>query len=342
MSASEPLIDVFDKVPPGTDEPLAEEAAGNLDAWLARIIDMTGGRDFTAPPTPSVDALLGGEAGSAVSTATVSLVAVDRLVPEGFRTRRELDDAATTRLAASITAHGVLEPLLVRPSGERFQVVAGARRLAAARLAGLHEVPVVVLALSDRDAMMVALVENLQREDISALDEADCYVRLLDEFGWTQDELARRVGRSRSHIGNTLRLLALPAEVKSRLAVGKLTAGHARALINVAEPETLAARVEAEGLSVRSTEALARRRPAASRRSAPQAESETGELERMLTERLGLTVRLQATREGGKVTIQFRSIAELDTALRSYGSSPPLPMPPQPTETETPTDTGSP
>jgi ParB family chromosome partitioning protein len=328
---AEPLLEMFDAVATTADErPAQDNDSASSREWLDRIIELAGGRDMTML-APSVDALLGGEA----APAAPQRIAVDRLFVGGFQTRRTLDEEATARLAESIAERGVLEPLLVRQSGERFQIIAGTRRFAAAQRVGLAEIPVVVLNLNDREAMMVALVENLQREDIAPLDEAACYYRLLDEFQWTQDELARQVGRSRSHISNTLRLLALPEAVKSRVEAGMLTAGHARAVLGAADPEALAAQVEAEGLSVRATEALAQRRPAA-RRSAAPAHEESAELAGMLAERLGLSLRLRSTREGGKLTITYSSITELDSALRAYGSSPPLPSAAVPSAPESP------
>ncbi|MBV8653741.1 MAG: ParB/RepB/Spo0J family partition protein, partial [Alphaproteobacteria bacterium] len=219
---------------------------------------LTGGQDFTAP-VQSIDALLAHplDAGTPAAAPTSPLsVALTRLQIGSLQPRRSVDPAATARLAASIAEQGVLEPLLVRPIGGDYEIIAGSRRYQAAKLAGLSEVPVIVRTLSDREALMVALVENLQREDIAALDEAQGYHRLLEEFGWTQDELARHIGRSRSHIGNTLRLLGLPIEVKALLEAGKLTAGHARALLNAADPAALAALIVERGLSVRATEAL--------------------------------------------------------------------------------------
>jgi ParB family chromosome partitioning protein len=336
MSALEPLLDVFTNMRGGTEQPAsekdlaaAEDSASERDAqWLRSIIRMAGGRDVTQLQ-PSVDALLAeaedeadDEAGVAVHAgrpSKVRFVAIDELTLDGFQTRHRLDPDATARLAASIAEQGVLEPILVRPSGTTLQVVAGMRRLRAAKLVGLREVPVVVLELSDRDAIMVALVENLQREDLGALDEATCYFRLLDEFAWTQDDLARQIGRSRSHIGNTLRLLGLPAGVKAQLADGALSAGHARALLNADDPDALAAIVVAKGLSVRATEALVRRRQKARRTAAPT-DGAFRRLEESLAARLGLNVRLHASGKGGRMTIYFGSADELDAALRAYGS----------------------
>jgi ParB family transcriptional regulator, chromosome partitioning protein len=325
MGAPEPLLDVISALPEMATDAAADEAAEHNAEWLERIFGLTGGPQLDDLPPPSVDALLADSgsrklhAGLPAQLSGSCLVALDRLSLDGFQARQSLDSDATARLAASIAEQGVLQPLLVRSHGDDFQIVAGARRYHAAKLVGLREVPVVVLALTDRNALMIALVENLQREDINALDEAYCYFRLLDEFAWTQDELARHVGRSRSHIGNTLRLLGLPAGVKALLEKGELTAGHARALLNAPNPLELASLVVAQGLSVRATEALVRRRTMTPQPRVQQLDNELGELERELAERLGLTVRLRATRQGGKITIYYDSPDELHAALRAYG-----------------------
>jgi ParB family chromosome partitioning protein len=325
MGAIEPLLDVISALPEMASDAAADEAAEHNAEWLERIFGLTGGPHLDDLPPPSVDALLadgnsrklGADRPAQLSSS--NLIALDRLSLDGFQARQSLDSDATARLAASIAELGVLQPLLVRPHGDNFLVVAGSRRYHAAKLVGLPEVPVVVLALTDRNALMIALVENLQREDINALDEAYCYFRLLDEFAWTQDELARHVGRSRSHIGNTVRLLGLPADVKTLLEKGELTAGHARALLSAPDPLELAALVVAQGLSVRATEALVRRRETAPQPRVRQLDDVMGALERSLAERLGLTVKLRPTPQGGKITIYYSSPDELHSALRAYG-----------------------
>ena len=210
----------------------------------------------------------------------------------------------------------------MRPLGDDYEIIAGSRRYQAAKLAGLSEVPVIIRELSDREALMVAVVENLQREDITALDEAQSYARLLDEFNWTQDELARRIGRSRSHISNTLRLLSLPAEVRGLVEAGTLTAGHARALLNAPDPAAIAAdrrRARTERARDRSADAPPRQRRAGrvQRRSASRRRAE--EIRAIARRAAGPQVRVQATRGGGKLTIYYQAVDELDAALRAYG-----------------------
>lgn len=183
---------------------------------------------------------------------------VDRLRPATRPSRQEAGDVGG--LTASITAHGVVQPLVVRPDASRpgaYEIVAGARRFQAARAAGLDAVPVVVRSLADVEALELSLVENLQREDLPPLDEAAGYRRLIEEFGRTQEQVASLVGRSRSHVANTLRLLHAPEEIKGLLAEGALSAGHARALLGAEDPVALAHAVVADGLNVRATERLA-------------------------------------------------------------------------------------
>lgn len=244
---------------------------------------------------------------------------VAHLHPSPFQPRKTVDPQGVQELAASIAARGVLQPLLVRPdpaASGRYQIIAGERRWRAAQIAGIHEVPALIRDLSDNDAMMVALVENLQRQDLNAIEEADGYRRLLDEFGLTQDDLGRSVGKSRSHIANTLRLLNLPASVQGELRNGTLSAGHARALLAHPEPEKAALQVIARGLNVRQTEALAKQRASAA--SGPSAapakpqDPETAALAQTLSERLGLRVDIAFNGQGGTVRLHYRSLDQLD------------------------------
>src|SRR6516164_1478683 len=189
-------------------------------------------------------------------------VAIELIQPGGFQPRRRFAEAELDALAQSIREKGVLQPLLVRPlTGEEadFELVAGERRWRAAQRVGLHEVPVIVRPMADSEALEIALVENLQREDLSPLEEAEAYSRLIDEFGRTQTSLAEALGKSRSHVANTVRLLSLPALVRRRLGEGELSAGHARALLAAADPATLAEEVVRRGLNVRATERLVQR-----------------------------------------------------------------------------------
>jgi ParB family chromosome partitioning protein len=228
-----------------------------------------------------------------------------------------MDEIALQELADSIRARGVLQPLLVRPDRlgyGRFQIIAGERRWRAAALAGLHEVPALVRALDDGAAMAAALVENLQRQDLNALEEAEGYSRLLDEFGLTQEALAQAVGKSRAHIANTLRLLNLPPVIQQAVRAGTVTAGHARALLAHPSPEAALAQVVSQGLSVRQTEALAARKPPAD--TAPEEKDPNiVALERELSAKLGLRVEIANGARGGVVRFHYRNLEQLDAFL---------------------------
>ncbi len=267
-------------------------------------------------------ALLGDTAGAGqTDSAGVRTLPTEALEPSPYQPRRPIDAASLEELAASIRARGILQPLLARPHPDaagRYQIVAGERRWRAAQAAGLAEVPVLVRPLADAEAMAAALVENLQRQDLNPLEEAEGYRRLLDEFALSQEALAEAVGKSRSHVANTLRLLHLPPRVQAELRAGGLTAGHARALLAHPNPETAALQVIARGLNVRQTEALAaQHRDAGGRspeRSARQ-DPDLAVLERSLTGRLGLRVSILPHGNGGTVRIRYRSLDQLDGLL---------------------------
>jgi len=232
-----------------------------------------------------------------------------------------MDEGSLAVLAASIREHGVLQPVLARPTRGRpgqFQIIGGERRWRAAQLAGLHEVPVLVRELSDREAMAAALVENLQRQDLNAVEEAEGYSRLTEQFGMTQEALARAVGKSRPHVANTLRLLNLPDRVRDLVREGALTAGHARALLGGADPVALAMQVVDRGLNVRQAEALvAGRAKQAEPRPPKPADPDLRRFEREVSERLGLRVSIKPGRhKGGQVTIAYRDLDQLDALMR--------------------------
>ena len=241
-------------------------------------------------------------------------VAVDRIRANPRQPRTEFDEAALQELAASIRTQGVLQPLLVRPGGGGdYELVAGERRLRAARLAGVREVPIVVREVSDRESLELALVENIQRDDLSPLEEAAAYQRLIDEFEHTQEQIAARVGKSRPAVANALRLLRLPEPIRRELARGRLTAGHARVLLSLdsADAQLRAARqILARELSVRDTERLAATRKKGS--AAPTGrDPHRAALERDLAAALGTRVRIVPRPRGGRIEIEYYSNEEL-------------------------------
>jgi ParB family chromosome partitioning protein len=263
-----------------------------------------------------LSALLGG---AAAPTEGARTVPIEFLRPSALQPRRHFDEDELAALADSIRARGVMQPLLVRrlAADDQYEIVAGERRWRAAQLAGCHELPVVVYALSDREALEVALLENVQRQDLTPLEEAEGYRRLIDEFGHTQEELAGSLGKSRSHIANLIRLLGLPGPLRAMLETGQLSAGHARALLGARDPMPLAREVVARALNVRQTEALVRNeRPAIKTASASRRDADTIALERDLSSRLGLPVRLQPKAGGGTLSIGYRSLEQLDELLR--------------------------
>jgi ParB family transcriptional regulator, chromosome partitioning protein len=272
-------------------------------------------------------ALLGDVAVQApLSAGSVRQLALDQLEPNPFQPRSTMDQGALDELAQSIRARGILQPLLVRPHPTepgRFQIIAGERRWRAAGSAGLHEVPTLVRELADTDAAAVALVENLQRQDLNAIDEAQGYDRLINQFSLTQEAVSQAIGKSRSHVSNTLRLLNLPPSVKEALRSGVISAGHARALLAHTEPETAMRDVVNRHLSVRQTEALTARRatPATSPPASPAPNSDIAAVERQLAEHLGLRVRITFDGSGGTVQIRYTDLDQLDIILNSVISN---------------------
>ena len=248
--------------------------------------------------------------------AGVQALPLEALEPSDFQPRGSIKPDSLAELTDSIRARGILQPLLARPhptQPNRYQIIAGERRWRAAQQAGLHDVPVLIRDLNHSDALAAALVENLQRQDLDPIEEADGYKRLAEEFGMTQEKLAEAVGKSRSHVANTLRLLNLPPSVQADVRRGVLTAGHARALLAHPEPAKAAMTVISGGLNVRQTEALTARNPgAATRPPKPERDPETAALERTLSERLGLRVDVTFDGTAGSVRIHYRSLEQLD------------------------------
>jgi ParB family chromosome partitioning protein len=268
--------------------------------------------------------------GGAEAAPGVRLLPIDSLSPHPDQPRRHFDVALLDELAGSIAARGLIQPIVVRPHGHGFQIVAGERRWRAAQRARLHEVPVVVRDLSDAETLEIALVENIQRQDLNAIEEAQAYQRLAAEFGHTQEALAQIVHKSRSHIANLLRLLDLPDSVQTQVVDGQLSMGHARALLGGRDIEALAADVAARSLSVRETEKLVRDSRQPTRARAPsspagapgQGNADIAALEHQLADLLGLTVRVVHGEEGGALTLNYRTLDQLDMLCQRLTGEP--------------------
>ena len=235
--------------------------------------------------------------------------------------RKAFDAADLDDLAASIREKGVVQPILVRPVGgaaDSYEIIAGERRWRAAQKVGLHDVPVVVHDVSDKEALELAIIENVQRADLNPLEEAVGYQQLIDEHGYTQVQLAEVIGKSRPHIANTLRLLKLPESVREYLRTGQLSAGHARALVTVPDPEAAARRIVEAGMTVRDVEAIADEsgRRATHRKPPTVKDADTRALEKALSDSLGLTVTIDHRPTGGEVRIHYKSLEQLDEVCR--------------------------
>jgi ParB family chromosome partitioning protein len=251
---------------------------------------------------------------------SIQLLPLDLLTPGPFQPRRQVDPTELAALAASIREQGVLQPILARPDPTaegRYQIIAGERRWRAAQQAGLHEIPALVRALEDLAAMAAALVENLQREDLNPIDEGEGYRRLIEEFSLTQDRVAESVGKSRSHIANTMRLLKLPAAVQTELRRGILTAGHARALLAHPDPARAALVVISQGLNVRQTEALVTRQSEGqpARKAVREKDADTRLIERDLAARLGIAVSIHPRGRGGTLQLTYQNYEQLEGIL---------------------------
>jgi ParB family chromosome partitioning protein len=254
----------------------------------------------------------------------LKMVPIEFLRPGRFQPRHNFDPVQIQSLVDSVREKGILQPILVRRVADEtnaFEIVAGERRWRAAQLAQLHEVPVTIRDLEDRDALEIALVENIQRENLNAVEEAEGYRRLMDEFKHTQEDLARAVGKSRSHVANMMRLLSLPSAVRDMVESGDLSAGHARALVGVEGAEAIAREVVKQGLNVRQTEKLIQSgRPSAKPAKAPPPpppkDANTLALERDLSNLLGLKVSITFRGGAGELIIHYQTLDQLDDVLR--------------------------
>lgn len=248
--------------------------------------------------------------------AGLKMVAVANMRPLPNQPRKSFDEAALEELADSIRTRGLLQPIVVRDMGGVFEIVAGERRWRAAQKAQLHQVPVIVKEFDDRTALEIAIIENIQREQLNAWEEGEGYRRLIDDHGYTQDQLSKIVGKSRSHVANLIRLRNLPLPVLGWLTAGDLTMGHARALLGSDDPEGLARRIIDKGLSVRDTERLARKgmapRSAPTPRMPPAADADIQALERQLSDLIGVKVAINHQGKQGSITLAYSSLEQLD------------------------------
>lgn len=258
----------------------------------------------------------------------VKKLPVEFIIANRANPRRTFNNEQLEELTNSIREKGVMQPLLVRPSDDPniFEIIAGERRWRAAQKAGLHDVPVIVRDVDDKEALELAIIENVQRADLNPLEEAMGYGQLIEQFDYTQQDLAQVIGKSRSHVANTLRLLRLPEDVREMVSSGTLTAGHARTLITSEDPATLARQIVAGGLSVREAEALSQQRDIAGKKKPGEHHSErdadTVALERRLSDALGLSVSLAHSERGGKLEIRYKTLEQLDgICLRLTGSN---------------------
>ncbi|WP_429940946.1 ParB/RepB/Spo0J family partition protein [Agrobacterium vitis] len=256
-----------------------------------------------------------------------ALVSANRMVPIEFvsrnprNPRRYFDETVLQELAGSIRQHGIVQPVVVRTVATgRYEIIAGERRWRAAQLAGLVEIPVIVRDVDDRTALELAIVENVQRADLNPLEEAMGYEQLIAEHGYTQNDLGEIIGKSRSHVANSLRLLKLPDPVRDMLADGSLSAGHARALVSTSDPNSLARQIVSKGMSVRDAERLAQNDIKGQGQPKPHVvpakDSDTVALERSLSDRLGLDVSISHKGGGGQLRINYKTLEQLEEICR--------------------------
>lgn len=249
---------------------------------------------------------------------------VEFLRPNPRNPRKEFSDADLEELSASIREKGIIQPIVVRAAAEGadlYEIIAGERRWRAAQRAGLHEVPIVVLVADDREALELAIIENVQRSDLNPLEEAQGYERLVADHGYTHGDIAKAIGKSRSHVANMTRLVKLPEKTRQMLANGQISAGHARALLAVAEPDAVAANIVERGLTVRDVERIGQQEsePASeislrkAVKAAPEQDADTRALIRKLTDALGLDVQLKTRGEAGELVIRYKTLEQLDS-----------------------------
>ena len=255
---------------------------------------------------------------------------VEKLVPGKFQPRREFDKEALKELANSIREKGILQPILARPNPDGgakspYEIVAGERRWRAAQIAQLHDVPVIVRDMTDNEALQIGIIENVQRSDLNPIEEAEGFQRLIDEFSYTQEVLAKTLGKSRSHIANTLRLVGVTNKVREYLVAGQLSAGHARALLGHPNADRLASDIVKQGLSVRDVEKLVADKKPSKGGSKPkkpaEKDTDTRALEKSIADNLGLSVAIQHEKDGGHVRVSYKTLEQLDEVVRRLMAS---------------------
>jgi ParB family chromosome partitioning protein len=272
---------------------------------------------------------VGDENAALERTRSARRVPIEFLRPNPRNPRRQFAEHELDELAASIRERGIIQPILVRTvrgHADAYEIIAGERRWRAAQRAGMHDVPVVLLEVGDREALELAIIENVQRTDLDPLEEAAGYQALADEFGYSHDDIARIVGKSRPHVSNTVRLLKLPEPVKAYIHAGQLTAGHARLLLGQPNAEEVAESIVKRGLNVRQVESWARmsgRKAGASPRTRPGKDADTAALEKRLADALGLAVTIDhRANGGGTVQIRYRTLEQLDDVVRRLEAAP--------------------
>ena len=248
-------------------------------------------------------------------------VPIELIAPNPRNPRRTFGEVELADLAQSLREHGLVQPVVVRPApGQkgRYEIIAGERRWRAAQLAGLGEIPIILRDVDDRVALEIAIVENVQRSDLNPIEEAMGYQRLIDDHGYTQADLGQVIGKSRSHVANTLRLLKLPSDIRDMLVDGALSAGHARTLVTATDPAGLARKIVAGGLSVRQAEALAQQPQVRekAKNPAPEKDADTLALEKLLSDVTGLQVSISHREKGGELKIAYRTLEQLDDICR--------------------------
>ncbi len=296
----------------------ASEKNKRLGRGLSALLGETDTEGYSAPDIEAAPA-------SGPSGDGVRMIPIELIAPNPDQPRKTITEPELNALAESIADKGIVQPILVRPvdGGDRFQIVAGERRWRAAQKARLHEVPALVRELTDRETLEIGIVENVQRADLNPVEEAQAYRQLIDRFGHTQEDVAHAVSKSRSHVANMMRLLALPNPVLAHLASGQISAGHARAIANAPDPEALCEQIIARGLSVRDAEKLARdaQNPPAPEiktggREAGSKDADTRALEADITARLGLAVEIKHGNKGGELRVQYKTLEQLDDVCR--------------------------